>query len=220
MLAVEAARLCEILIGRDDISPLLNLGSSTRAFRELDQPHVERALFAPLRRAGVSIFHCDSKKAEGVDLAGDVSDPEVTRALRARQFRCVLLANLLEHVPDRNAVAAAAEDIVGSTGLILATVPVSYPYHADPIDTLYRPRPAELAGLFARSRVLLAEEIVGPTFGEALSEAGRALPAEVARTLGWLLLFPLRPRSCASKLHRWLWYSRPYRVALVLLEVR
>ena len=50
-------------------------------------------------------------------------------------FRCVLLSNLLEHVQDREKLASSCEEIVGTGGLILATVPSSYPYHADPIDT-------------------------------------------------------------------------------------
>jgi hypothetical protein len=219
MLAAEAASLCEILLGQADISPLLNLGSSTRSFREVEKPHVERDLFAPLRRAGVSVLHSDAKAAEGVDLAGDVLDPEVKRSLKARNFRCVLLANLLEHVPDRDAVAQAAEDIVGPNGLILATVPLSYPYHADPIDNHYRPSPAALAGLFGRSRLLLAEEVVGPTFREELKERRSAPAAALARTFLWFLLSPVRPRSFASRAHRWLWYSRPYRISVVLLRV-
>ena len=220
MLAVEAARLREILLGQPNPSPLLNLGSSTRRFREVDRPHIERELFAPLRRAGVQIVHSDVKTGDGVDVTGDVLDPDTMSALQADQFRCVLLANLLEHVPDRNAVAAAVEDIVGPGGLILASAPLSYPYHADPIDTYYRPTPGELASVFRRSRTILAEEIVGTTFGGDLRAAGSTMTGALARTLAALFMAPVRPRSFASKAHRWLWYSRPYRVSVVLLQRR
>ena len=55
MFEAEAIRLREILLARGEISPLLNLGSSTRAFRELAKPHIERELFAPSgRRASTS----------------------------------------------------------------------------------------------------------------------------------------------------------------------
>jgi hypothetical protein len=219
MLAVEAARLRDILVGQGRPSPLLNLGSSTRRFREVDKPHVERDLFAPLRHAGVEIVHSDIKADDGVDMAGDVLDPNIKRALSARRFRCVLAANLFEHVRDRDAVAAAVEDIAGEGGLILATAPRSYPYHADPIDTYYRPSPTELAGLFGRSRPILVEEIVGPTYREALRGAGSTAAAAVAGTLAALAVAPVRPRSFASKAHRWLWYSRPYRVSVALLQV-
>ena len=220
MLAAEAARLCEILLGEESISPLLNLGCSTRVFREIEKPDVERSLFEPLRRSGVSILHSDAKIADGVDVSGAVLDPNVQRAMQARKFRCILLANLLEHVPDRQAVAAAAEDIVAANGLILATVPRSYPYHADPIDTYYRPSPSELAGLFRRSKVILAEEISGPTFRAELRGSGTSVPRQLAATLKAFLLSPLRPRSFASRAHRWFWYSQPYRVSVALLQVR
>lgn len=220
MLEAEATRLRQILLGRDGVSPLLNLGSSTLEFREVAKPHIERELFAPLRRAGVAVCHCDLKAAEGVDLVGDVLDPRLLRELKARGFKCVLLANLLEHVRDREAVAAACEDIVGPGGLILATVPRSYPYHADPRDSYYRPSPAELADAFRRSRPVLVEELVGQTYAEELSARGSPVWRALTRTLLWTLISFARPRSFASRVHRWFWYSRPYRVSIVLLEVR
>ena len=85
----------------------------------------------------------------------------------------LLIANLLEHVRDRAAVAAACEEIVGPGGLILATVPSSFPYHADPIDTGYRPSPGELAAAFPGSAPLLAEEVTGRTYGRISRRAAR-----------------------------------------------
>ena len=220
MLETEAVRLCQILLAQESVSPLLNLGSSTREFREFVRPHIERDLFGPLSRAGVTVFHCDLKQAEGVDLAGNILDPAVRSDLQARGFKCVLLANLLEHVRDREAVAAACEEIVGPGGLILVTVPASYPFHADPIDTYYRPSPSELAAAFQRSRAWLAEELIGPTYAEEL-KAKHAPPwKELARTASWSLISWARPRSFASRAHRWLWYHRRYRVSIVLLSVR
>ena len=175
----EAIRLRRILLDLRGISPLLNLGSSTRHFREPTQPHIERELFAPLREAGVKVVHCDLKKDEGVDLAGDILDPEVMRRLKTAGFKCILLSNLLEHVRDRAAVALACEEIVGPGGFILATVPSSCPYHADPIDSYYRPSPAELASAFGRSEPLLAEEVMGLTYAEDLKERG--LTVEIGR---------------------------------------
>ena len=104
MFHAEAIRLRRILLELRDISPLLNLGSSTRDFREAIQPHIERELFAPLREAGVKVVHCDLKEDEGVDFAGDILEPEVIGRLKGMQFKYILLLNLLEHVRDREAV--------------------------------------------------------------------------------------------------------------------
>jgi hypothetical protein len=216
----EAEAICRILLDAKTVSPLLNLGSSTRQFREVTQPHIERRLFTPLKSAGIDVFHSDLKHADGVDLAGDILDPVVTRELKARGFRCVLLSHLLEHVRDRGAVAAVCEDIVGPGGLVLATVPSSYPFHADPIDTYYRPSPADLASVFTRCQVLVAEELAGRTYAEELRAKGSTLLREIGRTVVAASISFAWPRSFLSKAHRWLWYSRNYRVSIVLLEVR
>jgi hypothetical protein len=127
---------------------------------------------------------------------------------------------LLEHVRDRAAVAAACVEIVGPGGLILATVPSSYPYHADPIDTGFRPAPDELAGLFTGSETLLAEELVGRTYRQDMDVRGASLAGEIGRTFGFALIAPLRPKSFRARAHRWLWYAKPYRVSIALVRVR
>jgi hypothetical protein len=216
----EAIRLRRILLDLPGVSPLLNLGSSTRHFREVTKPHIESELFAPLREAGIKVVHSDLKEDEGVDLPGDILDSEVRRRLGGMGFKCVLLSNLLEHVRDRDAVSAACEEIAGPGGFILATVPSSYPYHADPIDTGYRPSPAELATAFKRSEPLLTEEVVELTYAEDLKSRGLTVGGELIRTFLWSLIFFVRPRSAAARLHRWRWYSKPRRVAIALLKVR
>ena len=220
MFEAEAIRLREILLAEGEVSPLLNLGSSTGAFRAQAKPHIERQLFAPLRAAGVEIVHSDLKQADGVDVVGDILDPTVRSALKDRGFRALLIANMLEHVRDRDAVAAACEEIVGPGGLILATVPTSFPYHADPIDTGYRPRPEELAAAFPGSEPLLAEQVRGPTYREEIAARGSAVWREVARTLGFALIGFARPKSFRARLSRWLWYRHPYAVSLALVRVR
>jgi SAM-dependent methyltransferase len=220
MFEAEAIRLRDILLAQACVSPLLNLGSSTRAFREREKPHIERELFAPLRAAGVEIVHSDLKQAEGVDLAGDIMAPEVRAELKERGFRSLLIANMLEHVRDRAAVIAACEEIVGPGGLILATVPASFPYHADPIDSGYRPRPTDLAAAFAGSEPILTEDINGRTYKEEIAARGSSVWREAARTLGFGLIGFARPKSFRARLSRWRWYRRPYVVALALVRVR
>lgn len=219
MFEAEAIRLREFLLAEGDISPLLNLGSSTRAFREETKPHIERELFAPLRAAGIEVFHSDLKQADGVDLAGDILDPAVRADLRGRGFRALLIANMLEHVRDRAAAIAACEEIVGPGGLILATVPSSFPYHADPIDTGYRPAASELAAAFCGSRVLRVQQVSGPSYREEIVARGSSFWKEGARTLGFVLISPFRPKSARARLSRWLWYRRPYRTAVALVRV-
>jgi hypothetical protein len=53
-----------------------------------------------------------------------------------------------------------------------------------------------------------------------LTARGLTVAGELMRTVLWSLIFFVRPRSAAARLHRWLWYSKPHRVAIALLAVR
>ncbi|MGQ0558351.1 MAG: hypothetical protein ACT4OE_02010 [Sphingosinicella sp.] len=218
MFEREAERLRAMLVAHGPPSPLLDLGSSTRIFREKGQPHIERRLFAPLRAAGVDIVHFDRAPGDGVDVAGDVLDPVVTARLGTQGFRCILASNLFEHVRARDEVAAACEAIVVPGGLILASAPASYPFHADPIDTGFRPSPPELAALFGRCELVAAEEMPVRTYAEEIAARGASVPGEIGRTLAWTLAGIVRPRSAWSRLDRWRWFNRPYRVSIVLMR--
>ena len=71
----EAVWLANQLIKyENEIDPLLNLGSSTKEFRTVNQPFIEEIIFIPLRENGVKIIHSDTKKDDGVDLVGDINE--------------------------------------------------------------------------------------------------------------------------------------------------
>lgn len=220
MRVSESDALRDMLLNHGDVSPLLNLGSSTRHFREISQPHIQNNLFGPLEAAGIKVFHSDLKEGDGIDLTGNILDPEVVDRLAAMKFKTILLSNLLEHVTDREAVADACERIVGPGGHILVTVPKSYPYHPDPIDTLYRPSPEKLASLFGKSVLTSSTIVEDSNFAEDLRRQGVKPGKELASlALRWLTFFR-RTRGLLSRTHRWLWYSRRYQTSVALLTVR
>lgn len=160
MILVEARWVRRALAQLPDgrLFPLLNVGSQDEAFRKSGQPWIDSEVFAPLRRRGGKVTHLDLAAGDGVDIVGDLLDPAVRQ--RLGDTRSVLCANVLEHVPDRVPFAAALEEIVSPGGYLIVTCPRRFPYHADPIDTLFRPDPAELAGLFPSMR-LQASAVVG-----------------------------------------------------------
>ncbi len=160
MLKAEAQWIGQILreIDAKQLSPLLNVGSATADFRENVQPWIDSEIFAPLRERGVTVHHLDIRKDVGVDLCGDLTDDAFVAGL-AGMYRSLLCCNLLEHVPDPAAIAGKLESVVPPGGLLIVTVPNRFPWHPDPIDTLYRPTPAELAGIFQRCRMIRGEVI-------------------------------------------------------------
>ena len=149
----EEARWLERALAAVDLAPgaaVLDIGSSTREFRTVTQPYIDAHVFAPLRGRDVDVVHLDAKPEDGVDVVCDVTDPAAdVEAALGRTFDVVLCCNLLEHVTDREATVARVTSLVASGGTLIVTVPGRYRYHEDPIDTMYRPSPEELARLVA-----------------------------------------------------------------------
>ena len=123
------------------LSPLLNLGSSSTDIREVVQPWIEEQLFRPLRTRGVEVVHVDRRELPGVDVQADLTNHDDVVRLGALQPGALLCCNLLEHVTEPDRLAYHCLDLLMRGGLVFVTVPFSYPYHRDPIDTRYRPSP-------------------------------------------------------------------------------
>jgi hypothetical protein len=156
--AIWLGKLLQLQPG-ETLSPLLNIGSSTRRFREQDQPWTERCIFAPLNKRGVDVFHLDHRDGEGIDIRADVLSIDELPRIKAVGPKSILCCNILEHVPDPGTLARHCIEIVGPGGLIFVTVPYSYPHHRDPIDTMFRPSPDQLAELFGPAEMLRGEVI-------------------------------------------------------------
>ena len=63
-----------------------------------------------------------------------MNDDDLGR-LRSLKGKTILCSNLLEHVPSPSRMAERITGLVPPGGVLLVTVPNSYPYHPDPIDT-------------------------------------------------------------------------------------
>lgn len=137
-----AARIAELEVGEGDL--VVDVGSSTREFRCLRQPYIDYNIFRPLRNSGAKVVHVDQKELPGVDRILDIASSDADLAGLEGAAAVVICTNLLEHVPDRGAVFSNLKRLVRPSGHIVVTVPSLHPYHADPIDTMYRPSPEEL----------------------------------------------------------------------------
>ena len=200
----------------EELSPLLNIGSGTRAFRESAQPWIDRHLLAPLRERGIEIVHLDARPGDGIDLQADLlRDDDFARVAGARRYAALLCCNVLEHVPNPGAFARRCAMLVRPGGLIVVTVPRSYPHHADPIDTLYRPTPEEAAALFPQT---------APVAGETI-DVGLSYRDEVRRRPWLLLRHLLRLPVPFLGLAKWrnsmvkpYWLFHNYRVSAAVLR--
>jgi hypothetical protein len=197
------------------LSPLLNLGSSSVEVREGTQPWIEDQVFLPLRARNVEVVHVDMRELPGVDVQADLTDPADLRRLRALRPRALLCCNLLEHVIEPGRLAHDCLDLVAVGGLLFVTVPFSYPYHRDPIDTMYRPNPAELAELLCGAR-LLDSTILGT--GVSYRDAVRERPWLLLRHL-WRLPIPfLSFEKWQRSMARLYWLAAEYRITCAVFE--
>lgn len=192
------------------LSPLLNIGSGNEAFRRTQQPWIEEHLFTPLDQRAVNVSHLDIFPAPGIDIVGDPSDPEVLRTLGGMGLQSLVCANVLEHVTEPALFAANLLNLLPAGGLLFVTCPRAYPYHACPIDNLFRPDVEELHALFPDTR-LLAGEVIG--CGSFAGEIRRQ-PLLIPR----LLLPVYKPTRWYGLIQRIPWLTRQYQASCVVLE--
>ncbi|HJU19547.1 MAG TPA: methyltransferase domain-containing protein [Stellaceae bacterium] len=193
----------------------MNLGSSDTRFREERQPWIAAELFRPLAARGVKVVHVDLRAAPGVDVRADLTDPADVPRLRALRPKALLCCNLLEHVREPARLARCALDLIDTGGLVFVTVPFSYPHHADPIDTMYRPSPEEVARLFAGAR--LCEGAILDS-GLSYRDEVRARPWLLLRHLARLPLPFLSLRRWRRSMAKLYWLAAPYRITCAVLE--
>ena len=150
MFPQEAAWIAATLaaLPSERLAPVLDIGAADLAFRTVEQPWIERDVFAPLRRRHIPVTFADRKDGPGVDIVADLATAKGACQLQALNPGLVLCCNVLEHVPDAADFARRLADLVRPGGRLLVTVPHRYPHHRDPIDTMFRPNVQELAALF------------------------------------------------------------------------
>jgi hypothetical protein len=197
------------------LSPVLNLGSSSAVVRKAVQPWIEAEVFCPLRGRGVETFHVDMRELPGVDIRADLTVAADVRRLGAVGPKALLCCNLLEHVPEPGRLAQHCLDLLPSGGLVFVTVPFSYPYHRDPIDTMYRPSPEELGNLFADARLLDGMILgAGMSYRDAVCERPWLLLRHFCRFPVPFLSFERWKRSMA----RLYWLVAEYRITCAVFE--
>lgn len=195
----------------------LNIGSSTKQFRERDQPHITERFIRPLESDGIRFIHCDMKVDEGVHEVGDLLDAGFRESLKQQGAELLVCSNLLEHLSDPAAFAAACGELIKPGGHGLFTVPLSYPYHPDPIDTMLRLTPGELAAMLPGWQLLKGQEITAGNYLRDLRKGDKPF-IRLAKHIGRVMLPLYRPRMWKPNAHRLLWLFRPYRMSMVLLR--
>lgn len=195
----------------------LNIGSSTGDYREVDQPHIQRHFIEPVEAAGIRFVHSDIKQSAGVDEIGNIRDSRFHARLKDHRAELFICSNVLEHLTQPKAFARACANLVRPGGYGLLSVPSYYPYHPDPIDTMLRLSPEELAALLPTWTVVRASEIDAGSYWQDLRKSGNPW-RKIAHQAARVALPFYRPTHWRANLSRLSWLFRPYRVSVVLLR--
>ena len=140
---------------------ILNIGSSSLEFRTITQSHIEKFIFRPLKENNIKVIHTDIVNEKGVDIVGDLTNPDFIIQLKKKKYDLILCSNLLEHLKEKQPIVDAILEILPKASKAIITVPYNYPYHLDPIDTMYRPNTNELHQLFKNTELLKEEILIG-----------------------------------------------------------
>lgn len=164
MLVYEAAILATIL---DRIRPssILDIGSGSRADREIIQPHIS-AVFR-----GHPTYWADYKESHDV-MRCDITDKDSLKYLP----RCPVVTafSVLEHVTD---IDEAINNLMSLVyGRLIVSVPYSYPEHNCPIDNMWRPSPDELADRIENSGLIVEEKYeTTPEYFQGVTNASASI---------------------------------------------
>ncbi|MBD2138417.1 methyltransferase type 11 [Anabaena sp. FACHB-1237] len=174
MLKQEAQWLGKMIysLDKDTVFPLLNLGSSSKKFREKQQPWIYQFLFKPAQEKGNLVIHADLKQDVGVDLIGNLNDTKFLKTISELNIQSVICSNLLEHIVNKEEICQNISSIIPVNGYLFVTVPYQFPLHLDPIDTLFRPNINQLCELFPELEMIEGEIISGGKLYQCTSIPG------------------------------------------------
>jgi hypothetical protein len=101
------------ILDDNSLDSLLNVGSSSKFFREISQPFIYNNIFKPIQ-SFLNITHLDLKKVEGVDIVGDLADSNFFEHKINKTYDIVLCSNLLEHVTNVSNMCAGTRKCTSS----------------------------------------------------------------------------------------------------------
>lgn len=217
MLIEEAKWFNQEIQSMDDsiVFPMLNVGSSTDKFRKNKQPWIDEYIFNPARKKNQLIQHLDVKQAPGVDIVGNLIDPNFLRRLSKMKFKSVFCTNLLEHVVNKEEIGRILVSIIPAGGYLFVSCPFKYPRHPDPIDTMFRPGIQELASLFPYTDVVSGEIVATRvTYSKYITRS----PLVLTKTIIRIFLPFYKPKSWFIAVNKLRWLFRRFQVTCIVLR--
>jgi SAM-dependent methyltransferase len=148
-------------------------------------------------------------------ISANLLEDEGYRQIAQTAPRVIFCNSVLEHVLDPVDFANRCFDLLPPGGIMVITVPKSYPHHRDPIDTMFRPTPEEISALFTQEHEVLASEIIETgSYRDNLKRRPWIIYRQILR-----LPFPfLRWTKWKRSMKKFYWMIWPYRQSCVVIR--
>jgi hypothetical protein len=169
---------------KDVFGTVINLGSSSMDFIEYNQPYIERLVIEPLTRR-FNLINVDIKNDKNVNLVADFLTEQGQIVIKEFNAKVILVSNLLEHIPNPLEGINSLKQLVESDSYLILTGPKSFPYHADPIDNMFRPDLVEVESLFEKDFEIIELSLVrngtvfnSNFFGRDIKNTGKVIESK------------------------------------------
>ena len=188
----------------------VNLGSGNTNKLLLEKPWIEQNIFSHFKKN----IKVDKIAFDSIDIVGDLADPSIYKSIKEIECKKIFfLCNVLEHVPSKNrkTILNNIYTCMNSGDELIISVPYDYPYHADPIDTLYRPSAVELS---RRIKLKWQNKIIIHS-GSYIDEFFRMSISKKIRRLLKPIWFFQKPSAYLHNFHQLFYLFKPYKISIV-----
>lgn len=126
--------------------PVLNIGSSTLAYRTEKQPFIQNNIFNLFSDEKKQVIHLDMKGDDGIDLVGDLSDENFRRLVKKLKPKLILCNNILMYLNKntRKELSKILFEILAENGYLIITNSLVFPPSPDPVEAYYRATPEKM----------------------------------------------------------------------------
>ena len=200
-------------LSAEELSPVLNLGASTRHFREVEQPYIHERVFRPLEARGIRVIHSDLKAAEGVDIVGDVFNDTDFAELKATAPRAVICTHMFEHVRDRRGAVTPTAGSTSQPWIVLCHRAFELPRAQRSYRHDVPPHSGRAGGAVRGARDSAQGRTVGDTYWSHV--ARRPLTIFLRHFLRFFVPF-LGWHAWKRSMRKLYWLFNPYKVAAVV----
>jgi SAM-dependent methyltransferase len=161
-------------------SIFLNFGSQSESYNK-NNSHIYELI--NIIKENHILKNLDIISGKDIDYSGDILDDIFFHKIKMERFDCILLCNVLEHVPAIETICKRVNELLFNGGFIIFSGPYDYPKHLDPIDNGFRPGVEDVVALFPDFKFIDGEIITDYTYRHYLINNPKRMATTILRIL-------------------------------------